>query len=273
MRTVDALRVLAELSASQWGLFTAAQARMFGVARLDLARLADAGHVERLSHGVYKYMGAPGDEFEDLRAVWLSTDPSRLASARLGDGPNGVVVSGPTAAWLYGVGDLRPDPYEFTAGKRRQSQRSELRYRVRVLDDAQVVIVHGLPVTTLERTIADLIEARIDMSVMGQIVADAVRRHDLDLNELAVMLGPAAARYGFASHAGAAFLESLLATAGVDTDTQAKAMVGTPLGHAVVEKYLEDLSQRLRSVEHGKGSIAEPGDHGADPSDRLPERN
>lgn len=273
MRAVDALRVLAELSASQWGLFTAAQARLFGVARLDLARLADAGHVERLAHGVYKHMGAPGDEFEDLRAVWLSSDPSRLASARLGDGPNGVVVSGPTAAWLYGVGDLRAEPYEFTTGKRRQSQRSELRYRVRVLEDAQVMIVHGLPVTTLERTIADMIEARIDLSLMGQVVADAVRGHDLDLGELAVMLGPAAARYGFARHDGVAFLESLLMTAGVDTDTQAKAMAGTPLGQAVVEKYLEDLSQRLRSVERGKGSRSESGDHGAGQSYRLLERN
>lgn len=238
MRTVDALRVLAELSASQWGLFTAAQARLFGVPRLDVARLAEAGHLERLAHGVYKAVGAPGDEFEDLRAVWLSTDPSRLASDRLGDAEYAVVVSGPSAAWLHGVGDLRPEPFEFTAATRRQSQRNELHYRVRALAATQIEIVQGLPATTLERTVADLLEARTDLSLMRQVIADAVHRRELNMDELAEQLGPASARYGFARNDGAAFLEALLVSAGVDVDSRAKALLETPLGHAVVEEFL-----------------------------------
>jgi predicted transcriptional regulator of viral defense system len=242
MRTVDSLRVLAELSASQWGLFTAAQARLFGVPRLDVARLAEAGHLERLAHGVYKAVGAPGDEFEQLRAVWLSTDPTRLASDRLGDAENAVVVSGPAAAWLHGVGDLRPEPYEFTTARRRQSQRSELHYRVRALASGQTEIVQGLPATTLERTISDLLEARTDLSLMRQIIADAVRRRELDMDELARQLGPVSAAYGFARNDGAALLEHLLSSAGMDLDSRAKALLGTPLGHAVVEEYLAGRS-------------------------------
>ena len=164
MRTVDSLRVLAELSASQWGLFTAAQARFFGVPCVDAARLAEAGHVGCLAHGVYKAVGAPGDEFEQLRAAWLSTDPS-----------------------------------EFTTARRRQSQRSELYYRVRPLASALTVLVQGLPATTIERTISDLLEARTDLGLMRQTIADAVRRQELDLDELAKELGPASWP-GFPAH-------------------------------------------------------------------------
>ena len=82
MKSTEVLRVLADLTAYQWGMFTSAQASMHGITRLDLSRLAEAGHLERLAHGVYKDAGAPGDQFDDLRAAWLSTDPKRLAHER-----------------------------------------------------------------------------------------------------------------------------------------------------------------------------------------------
>ena len=67
--------MLAEVTAYQWGMVTSAQASMHGVTRLDLSRLAAEGLLERLAHGVYKDAGAPGDQFDDLRAAWMSTDP------------------------------------------------------------------------------------------------------------------------------------------------------------------------------------------------------
>ena len=97
--------MLAELSASQWGMVTTAQAAAHGVGRLDLSRLAKAGHLERLAHGVYRAAGAPADEFESLRAAWLAADPSRTAEARLPDLVGGIVVMGESAAALHGVGD------------------------------------------------------------------------------------------------------------------------------------------------------------------------
>lgn len=40
-------------------------------ASLDVSRLADSGHLIRIAHGVYMVAGAPGGEFDDLRAAWL----------------------------------------------------------------------------------------------------------------------------------------------------------------------------------------------------------
>ncbi|MEI2699982.1 MAG: type IV toxin-antitoxin system AbiEi family antitoxin domain-containing protein [Microthrixaceae bacterium] len=115
MKALEATRLLEELSASQWGMVTTAQAAAHGVPRLDLSRLCQSGHLERLAHGVYRNAGAPSEEFESLRATWLAADPSHTAEQRLRDLSGGVVVMGASAASLHGVGDLPADRHEFSA--------------------------------------------------------------------------------------------------------------------------------------------------------------
>lgn len=68
--------------------------------------LAADGFLQRLAHGVYKGAGVPGDQFDDLRAAWLSTEPKVTGGARLKDRANGVVVAGASAARLHDIGDL-----------------------------------------------------------------------------------------------------------------------------------------------------------------------
>lgn len=219
MEARTALRELAEISASQWGMFTSAQAAARGVTRLDLSRLADAGDLERISQGVYKNAGAPAGSFLDVRAAWLSSEPGRLASERLNDGHHGVVVSGQTAAWLHDIGDLRSNRTELTAPTRRQTQRADVHYRQRDLSAKDVTIRDGLPVTTPERTIADLIEDRADLSIVANALRDASRKYELDLGRLEANLAPLAARNGFRKGDGAALLHQLLAIAGMERET------------------------------------------------------
>lgn len=226
MRSAEALRVLAELSASQWGMVTTAQAAAHGVERLDLSRLAKAGHLERLVHGVYRDAGAPADEFESLRAAWLGADPSHTAEARLRDLAGGVVVMGESATSLHGVGDLPADRHELSSPVRRQTQRVEISYRQRHLEPDDVTIAHGLPVTTIERTIADLVEARTDLSLVADVLRDAARIHRLDSGRLVELLSPLAARNGLGKGDGVALLDRLTAFAGLDTVSLAEE-IGT----------------------------------------------
>ncbi|MFI5623334.1 type IV toxin-antitoxin system AbiEi family antitoxin domain-containing protein [Nocardioides sp. NPDC051685] len=219
MKASQAAVTVAEVTSSQWGLVTAAQARMHGVTRLDLSRLASAGHLVRLAHGVYKHAGVPSDDFEDLRAAWLSTDPERLAAERLSDGPEGVVVSGPSAAHLHALGDLPADQHEFTTSRRRQTQRGELRYRQRSLSDRDVTIRAGLPVTTVERTIADLVEAHTDRSLVADVLGDAARKTTIDVNVLGDLLAPLADSNGLRRGDGASLCRRLLESARLDPDS------------------------------------------------------
>ena len=217
MKSRDAMRLLEELSASQWGMVTTAQAVAHGVPRLDLSRLCQSGHLERLAHGVYRDAGAPSEEFESLRAAWLAADPSHTAEQRLRDLSGGVVVMGASAASLHGVGDLPADRHEFSAPVRRQTQRREVSYRRRSLEPTDVTLAHALPVTTIERTIADLVEDRTDLSLVADVLRDAAQSRRLDTDRLAELLAPLSARNHLRKDDGHALLRHLAALAGLDT--------------------------------------------------------
>ncbi|WP_394553123.1 type IV toxin-antitoxin system AbiEi family antitoxin domain-containing protein [Agromyces sp. MMS24-JH15] len=219
MKSREALRVLAEVTESQWGLVTSAQALARGVSHMNLARLADAGDLIRLTHGVYRDAGAPGPEHEELHAAWLATEPKRLAWERLSDRPPSAVVSGESAARLHRIGDLRAMRSELTTATRRQARHADIRYRTRELPIEDVTVREGLPVTTRERTIADLVEAREDLSNVGNVLRDAVNQSELDTDRLIELLAPLAARNGHRKGDGTALLAELYRIAGIDRDS------------------------------------------------------
>ncbi|GAB7305223.1 hypothetical protein MAFF212519_31410 [Clavibacter michiganensis] len=77
MKSLDALPLLAELTAGQWGMVTTAQAEAVGVSRLQLSRLAQRGLLERMAHGVYRDAGsAPGE--------WDPIPSSRITPTHVG---------------------------------------------------------------------------------------------------------------------------------------------------------------------------------------------
>ena len=70
-----------------------------------------------------------------------------------------------------------------------------------------MTITHGLPVTTIERTVTDLVEARTDLSLVADVLRDAAQTRRLDTNRLIELLGPLAARNGLRKGDGAALLD------------------------------------------------------------------
>ena len=247
MKATVALQVIADITASQWGMVTTAQAGALGVPRLMLARLAEAGHLERLAQGVYRDAGAPSDEFEDLRAAWLSTDPKLLAEERLSDLKDGVVVASSSAAILHGVGDLWANRHEFVTRQRRQTQRTEIRYRQRLLEDRDVTLVEGLPVMTLERTLADLLDDVGELSLVADALGSAVKKRRLDLDRLRELFSPLAERNGFKRHDGNAVLEHLLEAGGIDIDSVARRIsADQALSMRILANYLQNA---VNSIE------------------------
>lgn len=228
MKSSAALRVLAGIAESQWGMVTSAQARSAGVPAMTLTRLAGGEHLVRVAHGVYRDSGAPSPEHEDLRAAWLVAEAETPAWKRLQSRPWHPVVSGLSAAAVHGIGDLRPLVMEFTTAQRRQTQRDDLRYRRRELPDADVTLRGGLPVTTPERTIADLVEDRQDLSTVADALRDASRQSVLDVERLARLLAPLASRNGYPGDDGQALLDDLMRLAGLDLETVASQVAAVP---------------------------------------------
>lgn len=244
MRSKDALRVLAEVTAYQWGMVTSAQAGMHGITRLDLSRLAADGQLERVAHGVYKDAGAPAHPYDDLKAAWLSSDPKTMGEVRIKDVANDVVVAGESAADLHDIGDFRALRHEFVSPTRRQSQRDAIRYRLRTLDPRDVTLVDGLPVMTTERTIADLIEEVGDLSLVADALRDASRKRDLDLDRLRTLLAPLAHRNGLKKGDGTALLDRLMEIADIDPAAVARRVAAdASLGPRVTAGYFDGLSK------------------------------
>jgi uncharacterized membrane protein len=69
-------------------------------------------------------------------------------------------------------------------------------------------MVEGLPVTTVLRTVADLLGESEDASAVGRVCQDALRAELLDVGALARAVAPFAAAYG--ADTGRALAEILL---------------------------------------------------------------
>ena len=192
--TAEVVARVSRLAAGQWGLLTAAQAEREDVTRSQLTRLADAGVLERVERGVYATTSST-DQNRALRAAWLALDPAQTAEERLADPVGAGVISHTSAAGLHKLGDLLDDVPEVTYPHRKQTRRGIRLHRVD-LTEADVTLVDGLPTTTEERTVADLLRDGHDPEHIAQIIGQGVRRGVIDLPDLAEHLEPLARRYG-----------------------------------------------------------------------------
>ena len=242
--------ILEELASGQWGLLTAAQARAREVSRASLSHRERDGRLERLTHGVYRLGGVPVSPLDDLRAAWMSTVPEVLAWERL-DNPT-VVIGGAAAAAVHGAGDIEPSPYRMITSDRRQTQRLDIAYSRRQLNPRDIVVVDGLPVTSVERTVADLIDEVGDLSLVGDVLSDATRgERAIDLEHLSDLLAPYAARYGHARRDGSALLDQIRRSAGIDDVAATRALMQRPAVSAAFERVI------AREVAEQLGVIAE----------------
>lgn len=222
--------LVSHLAAGQWGLLTSAQAQREGVTRVQLGRLTEAGVLDRVDHGVYAVASAPY-EHRALRAAWLALDPARTAEERLVDPLAGGVVSHTSAAGLHRLGDLLDDVPELTLTDRKQTRRG-IRLHRGTLTQADVTLVDGLPTTTEERTIADLLRDGHESEHVAQIIGEGLRRGVIDLVDLAARLDPLARRHGRPD--GTALVEHLLDLVGLSATAMTRELADTSVGRELV---------------------------------------
>jgi hypothetical protein len=191
-------------------MVTTAQAVAAGVSRVDLSRLVADGALEPAPGAVrvYRLTGSPPDpDLDGLRAAWLQLDGGRPGSERAK--ATDAVARGRSAALIHRLGDLSVGVYEFYVFSRRQLRRRDVRVLVRPdLPAGDWVMVEGLPVTTVLRTVTDLLGESEDASAVGRVCQDALRAELLDVGALARAVAPFAAAYG--ADTGRALAEVLL---------------------------------------------------------------
>lgn len=252
--TSEVLASVSDLAAGQWGLLTTKQAAAAGISRMQLVRLVDAGMLERVGQGVYA-VASSVDAFQPLHAAWLSLDPGATAEERLADGREAVVASHTSAAALHGMGDLLYDIPELNTAERKQTTRPMRLHRLKLIP-ADVTLVDGLPTTTPERTIADLVRARHDLSHVADAIRDGYRSGILDLPALRLQLDPVATRTGHRD--GEELTEHLLDLVDLSTAAIVKATADSALGRMIaseaVSQYqaslFENLMPAINTMKH-----------------------
>lgn len=225
MQLIQVAKRLADLVAGQWGLVTTPQATALGVTHSHLNRLAEQDVITRLSHGVYQLRSAPSDRHVDLRAAWLALAPTLTAGQRLQNPNDGPIVSHASAASLHGWGDLTAYDSEFTFDGRKQTRRNAVRIHRGSTPMADVEIVDGLPATTAERLIADLLAAGYDTDHIGAVLAGAIRDRSIDLERLAERVAPYAMRRGFDHLAGDELVSALVRSGDAQDEAVADSLV------------------------------------------------
>lgn len=211
------LTSLAAIAEGRWGLVTTAQAEAAGVSRQQMSRWSSNGVLERVAQGVYRMAGAPTQEHEEVLAAWLALGGATLPKTATGVSP--VVAAGITAALMHDAGDFLLDTLDFVVPARRTTRLARVRLRIRKLGPEDVYPVMGLPTMTLERTIADLVDQWVDLSLIAGVVRDGVTSGRLiSPDRLVAYLNPIVVgqkRVGPGAGGGTAMAHHLFELAGV----------------------------------------------------------
>ncbi|CAN5905747.1 hypothetical protein BH23ACT10_BH23ACT10_19730 [soil metagenome] len=162
----DALYRLAE---SQAGYFTTHQAERIGMHRSTLRHHARPnGRYQRARRGLYRLRHFPSSPHEHVVAAWLPLEGT------------GALVSHDSALELYELSDTIPDAVHISIPRTTRGRRPRSGVRFHTMEHPptsnEIRIVHGLPVTTPERTIVDAFEAGSQVEQVEMAVRQALDR-------------------------------------------------------------------------------------------------
>ncbi len=228
-------RELSVVAAHGRGVVTRAQLVALGYANTAISRRVRAGRLHRLHPGVY----AVGHASVSREGRWLA------AVLAVGDG---AALSHRSAAGLWDLSSVRAKPDVTTARRGRRAPAGIDLHRTRWLPPEHVTVLEGIPVTTVERTLADL-AAVVSPGRLERAIAVAEARAIVDVDLLL-----ACARH----RPGARAIRSLLAewTPGVtrsELENRLLALIGAshlppPEVNAMAEGFEVDLLWRAAHV-------------------------
>lgn len=231
---------VSHLASEQAGLFTTAQASNLGANRVKLHRGVQQGILRSPRRGVYAFESAPYTPDEELRAAWLSLDPSRTVAERL-QTPQDIVICTTSAAAHYGIGDFDTYQHEFYTAQRKQSRADDIRLRIRDLDADDVNIVQGLPLTTPARIVLDLLSERFDLGHINRMISDAVRKGlHIEWPQIAQQASQHSAEYGLATKGLLSALTQSFDSPSTTARTALSVMEGSPKNNDYLSKQFVD---------------------------------
>jgi predicted transcriptional regulator of viral defense system len=156
------------LASEQHGYFTTAQARASGFRSNLLVYHARTGRFLHIAPGLYRLRDYPPSPYEDVVAAWLAA------------GKETAVVSHESALDLLDLSNVVPDAVHLTVprAKRYHSRQPDvvIHTTTRPLQASDVVVRHGIRITSALRSILDAAEAGTAPEQVEMAIQQALRR-------------------------------------------------------------------------------------------------
>ena len=174
--TAANLQALIDLAELQGGLFSAGQAAAQGISNRALSSMARGGYLSREAWGVYRLSTW---QLSPHASLWRA-----VLWAQVGDAATQPVLSHRSALSLHGASLDSPGKIDLTLPpeKKRITRREPppaVQLHFRELRDDEKTTVDGLPVTTLFRTIVDLLIDRQARDAVSYVMAHGVQEGNL----------------------------------------------------------------------------------------------
>ena len=154
---------LYEIAENQAGYFTTGQAQSAGFSAERLSANVTSSRFVRITPGVYRLRHFPGSAYEDLFVAWLRAGSS-------------AVISHESALAVYELSDVLPGEIHLIVPRTASRRRKGIRQHTHRLQPDEITKRSGLPLTTIERTLSDLIAAGLAEEQTRQAILEALQR-------------------------------------------------------------------------------------------------
>lgn len=152
-----------QVAEQQAGYFTSQQALAAGYTQPLLAYHTRTCRFSRIKRGIYRLSLFPEVPFADLFVAWLQTGQDS-------------VISHDSALVVYGLSDILPSRIHVTMARTASRRRTDLQLHTNRLTSDEITRREGLPVTTVPRTLADVITSGLGEEQVHQAIREAVAR-------------------------------------------------------------------------------------------------
>lgn len=156
-------KALYKIAEDQGGYFSLSQAKAIGIRRNQIYRAVKQSTIERVYHGVYRLVLFPGNQFEEIYAAVVS----------VGDQ---AVVGYETALYVYDLSDIIPDDIHLIMPRSSSRRRKHIKMHTNKLDDQDITIYEGFRITTVARTIVDVLATHTDTDQVRMAISQAIAK-------------------------------------------------------------------------------------------------
>lgn len=157
-------KALFDIAKDQGGYFSLSQANSAGIRRNQVYRAVQQGTIERSSYaGVYRLSLYPVVQFDEIFAALVS----------LGEN---AVIGFESALYIYGLSDIIPFEIHVIMPRSSSRRRNQIKMHTCKLDDKDITSFEGFRITTVERTIIDLLISHADIDQVRMAIEQAISR-------------------------------------------------------------------------------------------------